>query len=174
MNPTTLLNYYSKKASSVTIHPIHICKERRWTHQVRQSRHSLGTVQAHQGGLRRKERIESRCTRWEAPSIKPNSNSTRWATGVGLRKQPCAPSSSNRYYRSKQISISSTHYTHYSPQRLFMLSSSWSQSYNRVNSKIQKSKTSFFSDLLHLHHLHSTLTPSPPPTPQTNSPQKRE
>lgn len=82
MNPTTILNHYSKRlALTVTICSIHV--------------HRAGTAQACQGGLSLKERIESRCTRWKAPSTKPrthaNSNTTKWATGVGPKEQaPCS------------------------------------------------------------------------------------
>lgn len=83
MNPTTILNHYSKGlALTATICSIHV--------------HRAGTAQARQGGLSLKERIESRCTRWKAPSTKLRTHANTNATRCGpQRTGPVLPSSSN-------------------------------------------------------------------------------
>lgn len=64
MNPTTMLNHYSKRLFlTVTICSIHVCKERRWTHQVRQSRHREAWAWRKElslGGQGEKHQVQSR------------------------------------------------------------------------------------------------------------------
>lgn len=76
-----------------------------------------------------------------------------WTTGMGPKEQPpwSHPQATSIERGQKKPSVSSTQFTTVLRDSYFLLSTHWSQTHNRINSKIQKSKIFSFQDCLHCH-----------------------